>query len=94
MHWSFRATSDHDVTCPLALEAGLCRIVGKRHDADEEAYVVAEPTSYTLTKRQAAQLRAYFAKALAAGHLAPADAATAEAFGVPFTPDAPASSES
>lgn len=83
--WAFAAVEGVNVQCPRALDAGVARIIGKRLDADG-APVLAQPTSYTLGKREAAGLRAFFAKALRHGELLPGDAATAAAFGLKTPP--------
>lgn len=86
VRWAFLASDDANVQCPIALTNGVARIVGKRYDAETSAYAATgEPHAYAMSKRDAAGLRAFFAKAIRQGHLAPADAATAAAFGVPFT---------
>lgn len=82
--WTFLGVEGVNVQCPRALDGGVARIIGKRHDGD--AYVLADPHVYTLTKREAATLRAFFAKCLKRGELRPADKFTAESFGVPFAP--------
>lgn len=79
--WSFRGVAGTNVQCPRALDAGIARIIGKQFDAQSGAYALAEPTSYTLSKREAAGLRGFFAKHLKLGQLLPADHATAAAFG-------------
>lgn len=80
--WAFAAVDGVNIQCPRALDAGVARVIGKRHDAESGAYVLAAPTTYTLSKREAAGLRAFFAKALKRGELLPGDAATAAAFGL------------
>lgn len=85
--WSFRAVDGVNVQCPRALDGGVARIIGKRHDAGTDAYVLTDaPHAYTLSKREAAGLRAFFAKALRHGELLPGDAATAAAFGLKTPP--------
>lgn len=83
--WAFLAVEEVNVQCPRALDNGVARIVGKRFD---DAAGVYTPTGaahvYTLPKRDAAGLRAFFAKAVRRGELRPADKFTAETFGVPF----------
>lgn len=83
--WSFAAVDGVNVQCPRALDAGVARIIGKRIDADG-APVLSAPTTYALSKREAAGLRAFFAKALRLGELIPGDAATAAAFGLKTPP--------
>ncbi len=81
--WAFVAVDGVNVQCPIALDNGVARIVGKTYDAATGAYVLAsEPHAYRLARSDAARLRSLFAKALRLGHLLPADAATAAAFGV------------
>lgn len=82
--WTFRAVDGVNVQCPRALDGGVARIIGKRHDGAD--YAPGEPASYTLSKREAAGLRAFFAKALRHGELLPGDAATAAAFGLKTPP--------
>ena len=60
--WAFAAVDDVNIQCPRALDAGVARVIGKRHDAESGAYVLAAPTTYTLSKREEAGLRAFFAK--------------------------------
>ena len=83
--WTFRGVDGVNVQCPRALDAGVARIIGKRHDAESGDYLPDEPTRYVLPKREAASLRSFFAKAMRHGALAPADRLTAEAFGIPLT---------
>lgn len=90
VRWAFVASDGANVQCPIALANGVARIVGKRYDAETGAYVsTGEPHAYAMSKRDAAGLRAFFAKAMRQGHLAPADAATAAAFGVPLPTPSP-----
>jgi hypothetical protein len=92
LEWAFCAVDGVNVQCPRALENGVSRKVGKTYDPSArvhlDGYALAEPTRYSLSKKEAAGLRAFFAKALRAGHLLPADASTAAAFGLPFAPAA------
>lgn len=82
--WTFAAVPRVRVQCPNALIAGVARIIGQRYDDASGEYVVSEPTTYRMSRRDAALYRGHFAKHLRHGELVPGDAATAEAFGVPY----------
>jgi hypothetical protein len=78
-----------NVPCPRALLGGVIRIIGKTYDASAGGYALSEhPTRYVLSKREARDLGAFFAKLVRHGELRPADLSTAEALGVPFPPTA------
>ena len=70
-HWAFAAVDDVNIQCPAPSTLASPRVIGKRHDAESGAYVLAAPTTYTLSKREAAGC-AFFAKALKRGELLPA----------------------
>ena len=93
--WAFLAVPGVNVQCPRALDNGVARVIGQRFDAETGAYTpTAEPHRYALPKREAAALRAFFAKALRQGALRAADQFTAETFGVPLaTPTAGVTSD-
>ncbi len=83
--WRFRAVERTDVGCPLALDQGVCKNIGKRYDPETECYVIDDDRGVVVVdKRQAASLRGYYDKVLRQGALLPADEATAAYFKLPF----------
>lgn len=89
----FRGVDGIDVHHPQA-RAGHgqpMRFIGKAWDKDAEAFVPSsEPDTLRLTAGELVACRALLANACKAAQLVPADKATADALGLPFS--APASS--
>ena len=82
---SLLAVAGTDVVDVAAMLVGRHRVIGKDYDTDAEAWLPSGKADVLiLSPSEIGELRAHYARAAAHGQLVPADAATAQALGVPF----------
>ena len=78
-----RCHDDVSISVPRALDAGVARVAAERHDARSGAYVLAAPTTYTLSKSRGGQTTRVLRQGAETRRTPlPGDAATATAFGL------------
>lgn len=80
----FRAFEHVDVQDVMAIKVGVNRIIGKRLDASGKAVVDDDFGLLRLSPQDMSELRPMLRKCVQKGELACADAATAQALGLPF----------